>query len=120
MKVNEKKWIRIRIYVVAVFFLFCLSAVLSRAVQLQIFDKEKLQAMATNGYQEMISLPSKRGSILDREGHELAVSLEVGSVYAEPRQIKEKLTTARQLALHLDMPVKTILSLLKKIEALSI
>ena len=114
MKVNEKKWIRIRIYIVAVFFLFCLSAVLSRAVQLQVFDKDKLQAMAKNGYRKMVPLPPKRGSILDREGHELAVSLEVGSVYAEPRQIKEKLTTARQLALHLDKPAKSILSLLKK------
>ena len=114
MKVNEKKWIRIRIYLVAVFFLFCFSTVLSRAVQLQVFEKNKLQAMAKDGYRKIVQLPPRRGSIFDREGHELAVSLEVGSVYAEPRQITDKAGTARQLALHLDIPVKTILSLLKK------
>ena len=114
MKVNEKKWIRIRIYLVAVFFLFCLSAIFSRAVQLQVFDKDKLQAMARDGYRKMVPLPPKRGSILDREGHELAVSLEVGSVYAEPRRIEDKAGVARQLALHLDMKAGRILSLLKK------
>ncbi len=114
MKVNEKKWIRIRIYLVAVFFLFCLSTVFFRAVQLQVFEKERLQAMAREGYSKVVSLPPERGTILDREGHELAVSVEVGSVYADPRQIKDKVATARQLSLHLDMPVKSILQELKK------
>lgn len=114
MKVNEKKWIRFRIYIVAVFFLFALSTVLSRAVQLQIIDKDRLQKMAKDGYRKIVPLPPKRGSILDREGHELAVSLEVGSVYAEPRRIEDKVGTARQLALHLDMPAGNILKLLKK------
>jgi cell division protein FtsI (penicillin-binding protein 3) len=114
MKVNEKKWIRFRIYIVAVFFLFALSTVLSRAVQLQIIDKDRLQKMARDGYRKIVPLPPKRGSILDREGHELAVSLEVGSVYAEPRRIEDKAGTARQLALHLNMREGDILRLLKK------
>ena len=114
MKVNEKKWIRVRIYLVAVFFLFCLSTVFFRAVQLQVFEKDKLQAMAREGYRKAVSLPPERGSILDRENHELAVSIEVGSVYADPRQIEDKVGTAKQLALHLDMSAKDILHLLKK------
>ena len=114
MKVDEKKWIRIRIYLVAVFFLFCLSTVFFRAVQLQVFQKDWLQAMAKDGYRRVVSLPPERGVILDREGHELAVSVEVGSVYADPGLIKDKSATARQLALNLDMPVKSILRLLNK------
>lgn len=114
MKVNEKKWIRIRIYLVAVFFLFCLSTVLFRAVQLQVFEKDKLQIMAREGYRNVSKLPPKRGGILDRERRELAVSVEVGSVYADPSLIKDKTATAGQLALNLDMPVKSILRLLKK------
>ncbi len=114
MKVNEKKWIRVRIYLVAVFFLFCLSAVLSRAVQLQVFQKEKLQKIAERGYRKIDKLTPERGSILDRKGRALAVSLEVGSVYANPRGIEDKIGTARQLALHLDVPVKDILTKLKK------
>jgi cell division protein FtsI (penicillin-binding protein 3) len=114
MKVIEKKWIRFRIYIVAVFFLFALSTVLSRAVQLQVIEKDRLQKMAKDGYRKIVPLPPKRGSILDREGHELAVSLEVGSVYAEPRRITDKVGTAKKLASHLDMPAGKILTLLKK------
>ncbi len=114
MKVNEKKWIRFRIHIVAVFFLFALSTVLSRAVQLQVIEKDRLQKMARDGYRKIVPLPPKRGSILDREGHELAVSLEVGSVYAEPRRIEDKAGTARKLAPHLNMPAGKILKLLKK------
>ncbi len=114
MKVNEKKWIRFRIYLVAVFFLFSLSAVLSRAVQLQVFEKDRLQKMARDGYHKIVPLPPKRGSIFDRDGYELAVSLEVGSVYAEPKRITDRTGTARQLALHLGMPFKRVLSLIKK------
>ena len=114
MKVIEKKWIRFRIYIVAVFFLFALSTVLSRAVQLQVFEKDRLQKMAKDGYRKIVPLPPKRGSILDREGHELAVSLEVGSVFAEPRRIEDKVGTARKLARCLDMPAGKILTLLKK------
>ncbi|NLA76169.1 MAG: transpeptidase family protein [Deltaproteobacteria bacterium] len=114
MKVNEKKWIRFRIYLVAVFFIFALSTVLSRAVQLQVIDKERLQKMASDGYRKVVTLPPKRGSILDHEGHELAVGLEVGSVYAEPRRIEDKANAARQLALHLDMPAGQILKLLNR------
>jgi cell division protein FtsI (penicillin-binding protein 3) len=114
MKVNEKKWIRFRIYLVAVFFLFALSTVLSRAVQLQVFEKDRLQKMARDGYRKIVPLPPKRGSILDREGHELAVSLEVGSVYAEPRRIEDKVGTAKKLAPYLNMPAGNIIKLLTK------
>jgi len=114
MKVKEKKWIRIRIYLVAVFFLFVLSTILFRAVQLQVFESEKLKAIASSGYRTVVNLPPKRGTILDREGDELAISVEVGSIYANPRQVNDKTGVASQLALNLEMSSDRILSLLKK------
>ena len=114
MKVKEKKWIRFRIYIVAVFFLFVLSAILFRAVQLQVFESEKLKAIASSEYRTVVHLPPERGAILDREGDELAVSVEAGSVYANPRQVKDPAATAKQLALNLDISPGKILSLLKK------
>ena len=47
MKVSEKKWIRIRIYIVGVFFLLGLGAVLARAFQLQVLEKDRLAAIAS-------------------------------------------------------------------------
>jgi cell division protein FtsI (penicillin-binding protein 3) len=114
MKVEDKKWIRIRIYLVAVFFLCGLTTILLRASQLQVFERERLDALARAGYNDVVKLLPKRGTIYDREGHELAVSVEVGSIYANPRLIDDKVKSAAQLALHLNIPQSSILSLLEK------
>jgi cell division protein FtsI (penicillin-binding protein 3) len=114
MKVQDKKWIRIRIYLVAIFFLCGLTTILLRALQLQVFEREKLDAIARAGIIDVVKLLPKRGTIYDREGHELAVSVEVVSIYANPKLIEDKVKTAGQLALHLNVSQNSILSLLKK------
>ena len=113
MKVRDKKWIRFRIYLVAVFFVCGLGVILGRAYQLQVLQRDKLATMARAGYSGVIKLLPKRGTIYDREGHELAVSVEVGSIYAHPNQVEKKPHTAKQLAKILDLEQKKILSLLK-------
>ncbi len=114
MKVSEKKWIRFRIYLVAVFFLCGLGTLLVRAYQLQVLEREKLVSIAIAGIKDRIPLPPKRGTIYDREEHELAVSVEVGSIYAHPKQVEKKAHTAKQLARILDTKRGTILNLLKR------
>jgi cell division protein FtsI (penicillin-binding protein 3) len=114
MKVNDKKWIRIRIYLVAIFFLCGLTTILLRALQLQVFERERLDAIARAGYNDVVKLLPKRGTIYDREGHELAISVEVGSIYANPNLIKDKVKAAGQLALNLDVSQSSVLSLLKR------
>ncbi len=114
MKVSEKKWIRFRIYLVALFFIGGLGVILARAYQLQVLEKDKLASIARAGYRGLIKLPPKRGTIYDREGHELAVSVEVGSIYAHPKQVENKLDTAKQLSKILNTKQHTILSLLKR------
>jgi len=113
MKVKEKKSIRFRIYVVATFFIIGLGVILARAYQLHVLEKDRLGAIARAGYIGTTKLPPKRGTVFDREGHELALSVEVGSVYAHPRQIKEKAKTARRLSLILKERHGNILNLLK-------
>ena len=98
MKVKEKKWIRFRIYGVAAFFLCGMGAVLGRAYQLQVIKKDELHAIARARYRVITKLPPKRGTIYDRDGHELAVSVQVGSIYAHPRLVKNKAQTAQKLS----------------------
>ncbi|MFC1892226.1 penicillin-binding protein [Thermodesulfobacteriota bacterium] len=114
MKVQDKKWIRFRIYIVAFFFLAGLLTVMARAFQLQVIDRDRLDAIARAGYKGITKLPPKRGTIYDREGHELAVSVEVTSIYTHPKLIKDKDRTAGLLALNLDEEKSSILGLLKK------
>lgn len=98
MKLKEKKWIRFRIYLIAAFFLLALGTILARAYQLQVLERDRLEAIARADYIGTTRLPSKRGTIYDREGHELALSVEAASIYSHPRRIKEKARTARQLS----------------------
>jgi cell division protein FtsI (penicillin-binding protein 3) len=104
MKIREKKWIRFRIYVVAAVFLLGLGTILGRAYQLQILERKRLAAIAHKGYVGTIKLPPKRGTIYDRDGHELAISVEVRSVYAHPGQVEKKGRAAVKLAAALGEP----------------
>lgn len=113
MKVGEKKRIRFRIYLVAFFFLLALGTVLARAYQLQIRKKDALDAIARNGYIGTAKLPPERGTIYDRKGRELALSVRVKSVYAHPRRIKNKRKTARRLARILKQKQGRLLRLLR-------
>ena len=112
MKVAEKKWIRFRIYGVAVFFLLGFSTIFARAFQLQVIQKDYLQGTAENGIIGTAPLPPDRGIIYDREGNELAVSVQVGSVFAHPKQIKDKKAAAKHLSRILDEKEAGLLKIL--------
>lgn len=114
MKLKEKKWIRFRIYVVTTFFLLGFGVILARAYQLQVIERDYLRGIAENGIIGTTKLPPERGTIYDREGNELAISVQVGSVFAHPKQIKEKGKTARQLSRILGEKKTEILKLLRR------
>ena len=113
MKVKEKKWIRVRIYVVAVFFVCGLSIILARAYQLQVLERDRLARIALAGYRGIVKLPPKRGTIYDREGHELAVSVEVESIYVHPHHVQNKVQAAKLLSKILDIKERALLGLFK-------
>ncbi len=113
MKVKRKKWIRLRVYAVACTILLGLGAVLARAFQLQVIEGPRLRQIAANGIQGEVKLPPSRGSIYDRDGHELAVSVDVKSIYADPLYTRDRGKAARELGRVLNEPEKNILELLE-------
>ena len=113
MKVRDKHWIRIRIYIVAALFLAGSGVLGYRAYQLQIRDRDFLETMAKNGYIGSTKLPPARGTIYDREGHELAISVQVASVYTHPQRVTDKARAARDLSRILRIPEHELLTLLK-------
>ncbi len=98
MKSSEKKWIRFRIYVVATMFALGLAVILARGYQLQVRERDKLTRIARKGYSGVVKLPPKRGTIYDRKGNELAVSVEVASVYVHPQRVEDRARTTEKLA----------------------
>lgn len=105
--------IKFRLAVAGLFFLLMFLAVGVRAFQLQILQGEKLKRLGERQHlKEWIVLP-RRGTILDRAGEPLALSLEVQSVYARPRRIKEPETAARSLAQALGLQLDDVQQKLK-------
>ncbi len=90
--------IKSRLALSGLLFLLLFLAVALRAFHLQIIQGERLKRMGEKQHlKEWIVLP-KRGTIFDRSGEPLALSLEAQSVYARPRRLKETETVARALA----------------------
>ena len=89
---------KFRLSLARLFFLLIFLAIALRAFELQIVEGEKLKRLGERQHlKEWIVLP-KRGTILDRSGEPLALSLEGQSVYARPHRIKELETVGRGLA----------------------
>jgi cell division protein FtsI (penicillin-binding protein 3) len=114
MKVSRKKWIRLRVYAVACVMLAGLAVVLARAFQLQVIEGPRLRQIAANGIEGVVKLPPSRGSIYDREGNELAVSVDVKSIYADPQYVQDHDRAARELGRILEEPEKDMRALLEK------
>jgi cell division protein FtsI (penicillin-binding protein 3) len=72
--------------------------VTGRLVQLQIAQGGKYRARAQRQQQKRIEVSPRRGSILDREGRELAVSVEAETVYAALDDVEDRIRTAATLA----------------------
>lgn len=89
---------RLRVYIVLGFFLVFFAAIFARAVHLQIIQGPELQKKAARQHKKTLNLQSKRGDIFDRNSKELAVSVEVDSVFAQPNKIESPRTVARVLS----------------------
>ncbi len=79
-----------------------------RAYFLQVLQSDELTEIIQGQYQTSITLSPRRGTIYDRNGDELAVSVEVDSLYARPRHLQNRSATARQLADILGMPAREL------------
>jgi cell division protein FtsI (penicillin-binding protein 3) len=75
-----------------------LLGIVARLVFVQIVAAPAYAARATSQRMRDIALPARRGTIYDREGEPLAVSVDARTVYAAPNTIKDKTGAAAALA----------------------
>ncbi|WP_318835992.1 penicillin-binding protein [Desulfuromonas versatilis] len=99
---------RFRIRMVCLVFVvaFCLVAV--RAFQLQVQGEQEWRKRAERQHQKVIPLTPRRGTIFDRNGEELALSIEVDSIYVQPRQVTDPAAAARALSGVLSMSAASL------------
>lgn len=99
MKTPKRK-IKIRILIFMITFSVLLFGLTGRTAWLQIIDGPMLKKAATQQQTRDKTIYSKRGTIYDRNGKELAVSASVEMVTVSPKEVKEE-DAAETVAKHL-------------------
>lgn len=89
---RQGSFLRFRILAVCGFFALLFAAILFRAFQLQVLDSPELKQLAARQHRKVMTVQSKRGDIFDRNLKELAVSVEVDSIFVQPK----KMTSSRE------------------------
>lgn len=107
---GRRETIRARLAVMYGLLAFGSFVLIGRLVYLQVIDAPRLSALAFKQRTREINLSSVRGEILDRNGEELAVSIDAYSVYAHPSEFT---IPAKEVAAHLapvvGMPAEELL-----------
>ncbi len=116
MKIMTVNW---RFYMVIVIICLIYLTLVARAAYIQVIEPDMLQKQGDLRTLRVSSNIVPRGSILDRNGEELAVSVPVETVWADPKVImaKQALTMKQHwqaLADVLDQPVTTLMARVKK------
>ncbi|MDX6445199.1 MAG: hypothetical protein QOH71_2273 [Blastocatellia bacterium] len=70
----------------------------ARLVQLQVSQHDNFTARARNQQLSSIETSATRGPVLDRQGKELARSIETASFFADPREVLDANETAKKIA----------------------
>lgn len=103
-----ERWVRIRIRLVGLFFIVVFALIVARAFTLQVLNQEDWEQRAERQHQKIIPLAPQRGTIFDRNGEELALSIEVDSIYVDPQKIEDPAGEARALAAALSLPYSSV------------
>lgn len=104
----KKKGHYARLWTLIVFFLFLLSAILWRVLDLTILHRQFLQGQGYARSVRVVDIPAYRGMITDRQGTPLAVSTPVQSVWVNPKTFSATSKQITQLSRLLNIPVKTL------------
>jgi cell division protein FtsI (penicillin-binding protein 3) len=87
-----------RLLVLLVVMGLALTAIVVRLVDVQAIEGGHYEAMAMAQRVRSVDLAAERGSIFDRNGHDLALSVPQQTVYADPRVVRDADAYARKLA----------------------
>ena len=87
-----------RALIVTVALVAWMLAIGARLIQVQIRQHDDLTARARNQQLATIETSPTRGQVLDRQGRELARSIDTESFFADPREIENVELTARNIA----------------------
>lgn len=85
-----------------------------RLVEIQAFSGERFSRMALDQRLATLPLPAERGSIFDRNGRDLAISVQRDTVWADPSVVVDPAGYATQLAPIVSVDEQVLLSRLSR------
>jgi cell division protein FtsI (penicillin-binding protein 3) len=83
-------------------------AIGARLYSIQVVQSDDFRSRAERQQQRVLDISPHRGAIYDRHGNELAVSIEVDSLYAVPSEIDDPAATAATLSEILNVPTPSL------------
>src|SRR5271155_1535015 len=104
----EQRNPRLRWLVVWVLAVVWMVAVLARLSYLQLFCYSEYLAKAQRQQQRIFEISPKRGTIYDRKGRELAVSIPMDSLFGDPSEISDPSLVAQLLSRVLQTPAEDL------------
>jgi cell division protein FtsI/penicillin-binding protein 2 len=99
---TDKRSKRRTVFIYALIFLWC-GVIFFRLYSVGIKEAERYQRRSRRQWERIVTLSPKRGVIYDRMGRELAVSVDVPSIYADPSKVFDPDYEAGKLAPILSM-----------------
>src|SRR5271154_4684620 len=99
---------RLRWLIVWVVAVVWMVAVLARLADLQLIRYSDYLAKAQRQQQRIFEISPMRGTIYDRKGRELAVSLPMDSVFGDPAEITDVEMVSRLLSRVLEVPAEDL------------
>ncbi|MGI8661651.1 MAG: peptidoglycan D,D-transpeptidase FtsI family protein [Acidimicrobiales bacterium] len=82
--------------------------IIGRTAQLQLFEGGRYAQIGESQRVHPVTLPAERGSVFDRDGNDLALSVPQKTVWADPRLVTDPQGTAQVLAPVLGVDVATL------------
>ncbi len=102
----------------AMFMVICvvLSLVYVRVLYLQAWKATDYREISVEQRTRSRVLPAERGTIYDRDGAELAIPVPTRTIFADPREVTDPITTARALAMVLQLTPEAEMDLAQRMQ----
>lgn len=101
--------------IILTFLLFSViwGGLISRGFYLQVWPDQRLKDLQKRQFETAVTVQSRRGAILDRNGKELAATIAANSLFVDPFLVEDAEDLAQRLAYELNLPYREVLSKLK-------
>ena len=102
-KQPDRRWADVRLLSIGLLIISAWITIAYELFQIQVVDYRDYTAAAERQRVRIEETAAARGTIYDRQGRELAVSIEARSIYANPRQVADDTAAALALSEVLDL-----------------